>query len=57
MWFRFPSSLSGQIASKGSIAVDGVSLTLVDVEEERFRGVNPHTLAVRRWAAAALATA
>jgi riboflavin synthase len=47
MWFRFPASLGGQIASKGSIAVDGVSLTLVDVEDERFSvALIPHTLTV-----------
>ena len=47
MWFHFPSYLSGQIASKGSIAVDGVSLTLVDVEDDRFSvALIPHTLTV-----------
>ncbi len=35
------------MASKGSIAVDGVSLTLVDVETERFSvALIPHTLSV-----------
>jgi riboflavin synthase len=34
-----------QMASKGSIAVDGVSLTLVDVEDDRFSvALIPHTL-------------
>ncbi len=34
------------MASKGSIAVDGVSLTLVDVDDERFSvALIPHTLA------------
>jgi len=47
MWFRFPLALAGQIASKGSIAVDGVSLTLVDVEADRFSvALIPHTLTV-----------
>jgi len=46
-WFRVPKSLSRQLASKGSIAVDGVSLTLVDVEDERFSvALIPHTLDV-----------
>jgi riboflavin synthase len=46
-WFRVPRPLSRQMASKGSVAVDGVSLTLVDVEEERFSvALSPHTLAV-----------
>jgi riboflavin synthase len=44
--FRAPRELTRQMASKGSIAVDGVSLTLVDVEEERFSVMLiPHTLA------------
>jgi riboflavin synthase len=45
-WFRFPRHLRGQMAAKGSIAVDGVSLTLVDVEADRFSvALIPHTLA------------
>jgi len=47
MWFRTPPALMPQIASKGSIAVDGVSLTLVDVEADRFSvALIPHTLTV-----------
>jgi riboflavin synthase len=35
------------MASKGSVAVDGVSLTLVDVESQRFSvQLIPHTLVV-----------
>ena len=46
-WFRMPETLSRQMASKGSVAVDGVSLTLVDVESERFSvALIPHTLNV-----------
>jgi riboflavin synthase len=46
-WFRVPQQLTRQMASKGSIAVDGVSLTLVDVERERFSvALIPHTLEV-----------
>ncbi len=45
-WFRVPPALTRQMASKGSVAVDGVSLTLVDVEAERFSvALIPHTLA------------
>ena len=45
-WFRVPAALTRQMASKGSVAVDGVSLTLVDVETERFSvALIPHTLA------------
>ena len=47
LWFRFPPEYAKFMASKGSIAVDGVSLTLVDVESERFSvALIPHTLAV-----------
>lgn len=47
MWFRAPRVQLAQIASKGSVAVDGVSLTLVDVENDRFSvALIPHTLAV-----------
>ena len=46
-WFRVPDHLTRQMASKGSIAVDGISLTLVDVEPERFSvALIPHTLQV-----------
>jgi riboflavin synthase len=45
MWFRCPAHLTRQMASKGSVAVDGVSLTLVDVEADRFSvALIPHTL-------------
>ena len=46
-WLRVPAELTRQMASKGSVAVDGVSLTLVDVEHERFSvALIPHTLKV-----------
>jgi len=46
-WFRVPEGLSRQMASKGSIAVDGVSLTLVEVDKDRFSvALIPHTLKV-----------
>jgi riboflavin synthase len=46
-WFRVPPALTRQMVSKGSIAVDGVSLTVVDVEPTRFSvALIPHTLAV-----------
>jgi riboflavin synthase len=47
MWFRAPAQQMQQIASKGSAALDGVSLTIVDVESSRFSvALIPHTLAV-----------
>ncbi len=46
VWFACPPELSAQMVSKGSAAVDGVSLTLVDVEAGRFSvALIPHTLA------------
>ena len=46
-WFEIPKPLSLQMASKGSIAVDGVSLTIVDSQPERFSvALIPYTLAV-----------
>lgn len=47
MWFRVPESLTRQMVSKGSVCVDGVSLTLVEVETEQFSvALIPHTLQV-----------
>ena len=45
MTFRASPALMRQMASKGSIAIDGVSLTLVDVTDESFSiALIPHTL-------------
>lgn len=44
-WFKVPAELTRQMASKGSVTVDGISLTLVDVERDRFSvALIPHTL-------------
>ena len=46
-WFNAPTELHSQLASKGSIAIDGVSLTLVDIDEHGFSvALIPHTLQV-----------
>jgi riboflavin synthase len=46
VWFRCPPELAAQMVHKGSVAVDGVSLTLVDVGPDRFSvALIPHTLA------------
>ncbi|MGA2797264.1 MAG: riboflavin synthase [Thermoguttaceae bacterium] len=46
-WFSVPRSLALQMASKGSIAVDGVSLTIVESQADRFSvALIPYTLAV-----------
>jgi len=49
---RAPKHLAKFIAPKGSIALDGISLTVNDVERETF-GVNiiPHTSKVTTWGA------
>jgi riboflavin synthase len=47
MWFRVPESLAQLMVPKGSVAVDGISLTLVHVERDRFSvALIPHTLTV-----------
>lgn len=35
-WFEAPPELAGYLLPKGSIAIDGISLTLVEVEGPRF---------------------
>ncbi len=45
IWFGCPAELAMQMVSKGSVAVDGVSLTLVDVAADKFSvALIPHTL-------------
>jgi riboflavin synthase len=48
--FRAPEALARFVAPKGSIALNGTSLTVNEVDGARF-GVNiiPHTLAVTTW--------
>jgi riboflavin synthase len=47
VWFRCPAELTRFMVLKGSIAVDGVSLTLVNVEADRFSVMLiPHTQTV-----------
>jgi riboflavin synthase len=44
VWFGFPKAFAELLVSKGSVAVDGVSMTLVGVEAERFSVMLiPHT--------------
>ena len=46
-WFELPQELSRQMASKGSIAIDGVSLTIVESLPRRFSvALIPFTLDV-----------
>lgn len=47
IWFAAPESLMMQMVPKGCIAVDGISLTLVEVAVDRFSAMLiPHTLSV-----------
>jgi riboflavin synthase len=56
--FEAPTDLSRLIAPKGSVALDGVSLTVNEVEGRRF-GVNiiPHTQSCTSFGAAAIGDA
>jgi riboflavin synthase len=46
VWFDCPAELAAQMVPKGSVTVDGVSLTLVEVAADRFSiALIPHTLA------------
>jgi riboflavin synthase len=49
--FEIPRELSKYVAAKGSVCIDGVSLTVNDVDADTF-GVNliPHTIAVTTFA-------
>ncbi len=55
--FRVPASLQHYIAPKGSICVDGISLTVNEIDGDLF-GVNiiPHTMAVTTLGRAAVGT-
>jgi riboflavin synthase len=45
VWIACPPALAAQMVSKGSVAVDGISLTLVDVRADGFSvALIPHTL-------------
>ncbi|MFZ5815430.1 MAG: riboflavin synthase [Bacillota bacterium] len=47
-----PPEILRYVVPKGSIAIDGISLTVVDVGEDRFRvSLIPHTFAVTNMAA------
>jgi riboflavin synthase len=46
VWFTCPPNLVTQMVPKGSVTVDGISLTVVDVGDDRFSvALIPHTLA------------
>ncbi len=55
--FQIPNAFLGQLVPKGSITVNGVSLTVVDVIEDCFSvALIPHTLAVTNLGKLAVGT-
>lgn len=47
MWFEVAESLAPFLVPKGSVAIDGISLTVVEADESRFSvALIPHTLEV-----------
>ncbi|HKZ62107.1 MAG TPA: riboflavin synthase [Nitrososphaera sp.] len=47
IWIKLDKGLASPLVSKGSIAVDGISLTLVDVDDDRVSvSLIPHTLGI-----------
>ncbi|NIP62580.1 MAG: riboflavin synthase [Nitrosopumilaceae archaeon] len=52
VWFQFPKSLTRYVIKKGSIAVDGISLTVVDVKNNQASVcLIPHTVNVTNFSA------
>jgi riboflavin synthase len=52
LWFRVPAELARFIAPKGSVALDGVSLTVNEVKDDTFSVlIIPHTLKVTTFGA------
>ena len=50
LWFRAPAELTRFIAPKGSVALDGISLTVNEVEGREFGVfIIPHTLKATNW--------
>lgn len=50
VWIKVPKSLQKYIVQKGSVAVDGISLTVVDVKASKFSVcLIPHTIEVTNF--------
>ena len=55
VWLQAPSAIARFIAAKGSVALDGVSLTVNAVDGSLFSvNIIPHTWSVTRWVGAAV---
>jgi riboflavin synthase len=51
MWVRFDPQYRRLLIPMGSITIDGISLTVADLESERLKvAIIPHTLAVTNLA-------
>ena len=47
VWFRFPAEFGKWLIPVGSVCIDGISLTVADLQADRFKvAVIPHTLQV-----------
>ena len=47
IWIKIPKELSKYIIKKGSVTVDGISLTVVDVQKDQFSvSIIPHTMKI-----------
>jgi riboflavin synthase len=50
VWFEVPKSLSKYVVKKGSIAMDGISLTVVDVKKNLASVcLIPHTIEITNF--------
>ncbi len=50
VWFEVPKSLSKYIVKKGSIAVDGISLTVVEIKKNKVLvSLIPHTIQITNF--------
>jgi len=50
VWFEVPKKLSKYVVKKGSIAVDGISLTVVDIKNTLASvSIIPHTIEVTNF--------
>jgi len=47
IWIQIPKELSKYIIKKGSVTVDGISLTVVDIKQNKFSvSIIPHTMQI-----------
>jgi riboflavin synthase len=50
VWIEIPKNLEKYVVQKGSIAIDGISLTVVDVKDQKFSVcLIPHTMKVTNF--------